>query len=70
VANVSATLARTVLSFYSGEERLRTNLGGTPDADMAALIHSVQIEQKDNRAILSATIPLDLLRRVFTPVKH
>jgi hypothetical protein len=70
VANVSATMARTVLSFYSGEQRLRSAVGGTPDADMAELLRSVQIEQKDNRAILTATVPLELLHRIFEAEKQ
>jgi hypothetical protein len=64
VAEVSATMARTVLSFYSGEQKLRSTLGGSPDADVAALIHSAQIEQKNNRAVLTATVPMGLLRRL------
>lgn len=65
VASASVSLANTVLTFYTGEQQLRASVGGTPDADMAALLRSIQIEQKDNRAILSATIPADLLRRLF-----
>ena len=70
VATASVALANTVLSFYSGEQRLRSAVGGTPDADLAALLRSIQVEQKDNRAILTATIPAELLRRLFESVKN
>jgi hypothetical protein len=70
VASASAGVARTVLAFYSGEQRLRSAVGGTPDADMAALLRTIQIEQKDNRAILTATVPVELLRRLFAAEKE
>jgi hypothetical protein len=67
IAATSAGVARTVLSFYLGEQNLRSNLGGTPDGDMAALLKTVQIDQKDDHASLTATVPLNLLRRMLTP---
>ena len=67
VAATSATIARGVLAFYSGEQTLRGKLGGTPDGDMAQLIQTIQIEQKDTHASLTATVPLNLVRRVVTP---
>jgi hypothetical protein len=69
VASASVSLVNTVLTFYKGEQRLRSAVGGTADADMATLIRSIQIEQKDNRAVLTATVPLDLLRRLFASEK-
>jgi hypothetical protein len=67
IAAASANVARTVLSFYTGEQSLRSNLGGEPDADMATLLKTIQIDQKDEHASLTATVPLNLLRRVLTP---
>jgi len=67
VAGASVTLARTVLSFYEGEQKLRASVGGTPDAEMAELLASVEISQKDDHASLTAKVPVNLLRRVLTP---
>jgi hypothetical protein len=67
VAATSATVARTVLEFYQGEQTLRGKLGGTPDPDMAELLRSVQIQQQDDRATLQAKVPVNLVRRLATP---
>jgi len=67
VAETSAALARTVVSFYRGEQKLRGKLGGQSDADMAEMLKSVQIEQSGDRATLQATVPVNLVRRLATP---
>jgi hypothetical protein len=67
VAATSADILRGVLAFYKGEQSLRGKLGGTPDGDMAQLLQTIQIEQKDAHASLTATVPVNLVRRVVTP---
>ncbi len=69
VASISVSIVRTVLTFYSGEQKLQSTLGATPDPDTSALIQSIQITQNKERAVLTANIPLELLRRIFTPEK-
>jgi len=36
----------------------------TPDPDMQKIIESLKVEQKSDRAVLTATIPLELIRKV------
>ena len=67
VASISVSVVRAVLTFYSGEQKLQSTLGATPDPDTTALIQSIQITQNKERAVLTADLPLPLMRRLFTP---
>jgi hypothetical protein len=69
VASISVGVVRTILTFYAGEQRLTSSLGGTTDPQTAALLQSIQITQNKDRAVLTANVPLELLRRIFTPEK-
>jgi hypothetical protein len=69
VASISVSVVRTILTFYSGEQKLQSSLGGTVDPNTTALLQSIQITQNKDRAVLTANIPLELLRRIFTPEK-
>lgn len=67
VAETSAAMATAVLTFYTGEQKLRANLGDSPDDDVAQLLRTVKVEQSGDHASLTATVPLNMLRRAVTP---
>lgn len=69
VASISVSVVRTILTFYAGEQKLQSSLGGSIDPNTTALLQSIQITQNKDRAVLTANIPLELLRRIFTPEK-
>jgi len=57
-----ATQVSTFLSiFHSAEVSVA---GETPDPDVKKALDSLKVEQKDDRAILTATLPTELLRKI------
>ena len=57
-----ATQVGTFLSiFHSAEVSVA---GETPDPDVKKALDSLKVEQKDDRAILTATLPTELLRKI------
>jgi hypothetical protein len=57
-----ASQAETFLQIFHSAE---VSVGGqTPDADVKRALDSVKVEQKGNRAVLTAVIPLELIRKL------
>lgn len=63
-AKASVDSIGTLLNFARGAEDGAAP--GAADADTRALLDSAKIEQRQNRAILTATIPTDLLQRLVS----
>ncbi len=64
-ASATATTLRTVLGLAAaGENTLPASLA---NADYRQLLNSVQVQEKGNRAVLSATLPVNLLEKIVAP---
>jgi hypothetical protein len=61
----SAEGLSTLLGLFRGLERARQ--GAPEDAAMAKAIDSIKIDQKKERAVLTANIPLELVKQLATP---
>jgi len=71
-AGVATRLAETVNAFVAVFRTMAQppaategGTGTTGDADVRALIESVQVEQKENRAILTATVTQGFIRKAL-----
>ena len=69
-AQLSATALKAMVSLVSSEQRVSNALTGSTDPDMAALLKSVNIEQKKNRAVVTVSIPPSLAGRLLDPKKQ
>ncbi|MGI8772850.1 MAG: hypothetical protein ACR2JE_15620 [Acidobacteriaceae bacterium] len=64
-AAATATTLRTLLGLAAaGENTLPASMA---NADYRQLLNSVQVEQKGDRAVLSATLPINLLEKIVAP---
>jgi hypothetical protein len=67
-AAATATTVRTLIGLAAaGENTLPVSLS---NADYRQLLNSAQVEQKGDRAVLSATIPLNLLEKIVAPTSE
>ncbi len=66
-ASVSATSLEALLSIFKTAENVLPN--SATSADTKALLDSVDIEHHNERAVLTATIPVSLLRKLASPEK-
>jgi hypothetical protein len=67
-AHAAETLT-TLLVVLKSVEQTRTQMPRreTPDASFLELMDSAKIEQHRDRAVLTASIPVDLVKRLTTP---
>src|SRR5260370_34431303 len=67
-AHAAETLT-TLLAVLKSVEQTRTQMhpNATSDASVLELMNSAKIEQHRDRAVLTASIPLDLVKRLTTP---
>jgi hypothetical protein len=67
-AHATETLT-TLLVVLRSVEQTRTQMPrrDTPDASFLELMNSAKIEQHRDRAVLTASIPVDLVKRLTTP---
>ncbi|MGH9597256.1 MAG: hypothetical protein ACRD3K_10715 [Edaphobacter sp.] len=63
-----ATLLTLVKSVQQAQTRLQSNPGTDPS--FLELINSVKIEQHNDRAVLTANIPIDLVKKLTTPSRE
>jgi len=66
-ATLSATSLEALLGIFKTAENVLPN--SVTSSDTKALLNSVQIEHHNERAVLTATIPVDLLRKLTAPEK-
>jgi hypothetical protein len=66
-ASVSATSLEALLSIFKTAENVLPN--SATSADTKALLDSVDIEHHNERAVLTATIPVGVLRKLASPEK-
>lgn len=57
----------TLLGMFRSIQRVQQ--GAPADAAMAQAIDSLKIERKDDRAVLTANIPMDMLKQLTTPAR-
>jgi hypothetical protein len=57
----------TLLGMFRSIQRVQQ--GAPADAAMAQAIDSLKIERRDDRAVLTANIPIDLLKQLTTPAR-
>lgn len=61
-----ADRATTYLSLFHAAEASTATRGGDPD--VKALLDSLRIEQQKDRAVLTATVPVGLIRKALAEV--
>jgi hypothetical protein len=67
-AELSAATVRAGLALLHVEQSLQSAIGQS-DPNTQAMFASIAVSQKDNRAVLTATVPVPVLQKLLTPQK-